>query len=465
MYLKTCLQELLASAYLCNSTILGAFVLKLSITRAYFLLALLLCTMPSLRCKTPKNTPQYTFEQLLSMDYSSLKEALDNDSDLVYKREGDNEETLLMYALRQDCNIDIIKLLLKEGSNVKTKAKDGKTALMIASQYTSDTKAVRSVLKRKTLFNIGVKKRLLATDKEDNNSFYYARLGANNKVYTLLTKYAKDPNPTKPLPRPKVEPPPPPPVVIQEEVIPGIDLKDVDLDTEDYEEVSKKEVKHTYLFDTDTLEAEAPYNKNTAIITQSKEANINLLFSSAKLGDSATIQALINAGISPDETDAEGWSALMYCARYAPTDSACKTLILAGADVFLKNKAGRQAIEFAIIYNANPALTACLLSSYKLSHQGLMDLFFLAITAQDSAEEKVRAFIDKGISIDAPRNGKTALIFAAQNARSNGVLQVLLDARANPHIRDTKGMSAFDYAKKNRYLQHDATYWALNQNQ
>ena len=75
----------------------------------------------------------------------------------------------------------------------------------------------------------------------------------------------------------------------------------------------------------------------------------------------------------------------------------------------------------------------------------------------------VQTLIDAGSRLNARRNdGVTALMEAATNNQSSEVLIILLDAGADPYVRDIQGRTAWDLVQENNILKETPAYWKLH---
>ena len=109
---------------------------------------------------------------------------------------GSNRETFLMLALQADRPYDVINVILKAECSPTAKARDKRTPVMYAAQYSSDPAIVEAIISYGTFLGAGKKGRVTAKDSAGRTAFYYAKLNDNNEIYELLLTYAKDPDPS-----------------------------------------------------------------------------------------------------------------------------------------------------------------------------------------------------------------------------------------------------------------------------
>lgn len=191
-----------------------------------------------------------------------------------------------------------------------------------------------------------------------------------------------------------------------------------------------------------------------------------LLMLAVKNGDKNQIKELILSGADVNLKDKEGWTALMYAARYQKDLSILDLLIDSEAQIKTKNKYGLSALMFAASYNSNPQVLNRLIQFYSPSDKEVLKSFVIMLSESSNEETvqlaKTKVFMDYSIPINAYYSGKTPLMYACQYSCYTKVIRVLLENNASTKLRSTEGKTAFDYAVNNINLEHDAVYWTLN---
>ncbi|MDY2842439.1 MAG: ankyrin repeat domain-containing protein [Treponema sp.] len=134
------------------------------------------------------------FETVENGTVKEIRKAVETDYSFIkYKREG--KQNLLMAALEADRENAVVKSLLRAGISPKAKDKNGKTALMYASENESDIEAINTVLKYNAPFKFQRKKRILQKDKNGKNALDYAKENSKqSEIEALFSKYVPIPS-------------------------------------------------------------------------------------------------------------------------------------------------------------------------------------------------------------------------------------------------------------------------------
>ena len=428
------------------------------------------------------------------------------------------KENLLMAALKYARGNDVIDILLKQAKiSPDSKTKNGITSLMYACQYETDIDAVSNVLFTGAKSDSKKEKRILATDKDGQNSFDYARKNENIslEILDLLNMYADEPikiseePPAQETPKEESaeEPPvqdsetetftlsevkelPPAPSVI---AIGIPEPKVIDIEEKKTEE-SKSEPEKNTLLDLSKLPspsimsesiylydyADDKYSKTSipqsliAIEEASKrfisDTNIRnskgqtKLMLAAKAGDLAQIENLLYSGAQLEAKDDEGWTALMYAARFQKNPDVTKLLLYKGANRTAKNKYGITALLLAAGYTENTEVLAAILEAYNANSDEVREAFAYGISNYNTPQV-LEAFIKKNVPLNIPYKGKTPLMVACETNKNTQIIEWLLKNGASKYQTEAStGKTAYDYAKENKKLPHNEYYWALNPN-
>lgn len=144
------------------------------------------------------------------------------------------------------------------------------------------------------------------------------------------------------------------------------------------------------------------------------------LHGAALNGDLQIVNESIEQGISVDDTDELGRTALMFAA-FNGHNEVIDLLIANGAGVNLENDEGRTSLMFA---------------------------------ASGPFPETVLLLIENGADVNRADSVEewTPLMYAAAEG-NNEVVELLLEHGANPNAKDTDGETATDFAENNGHAQ------------
>ena len=84
----------------------------------------------------------------------------------------------------------------------------------------------------------------------------------------------------------------------------------------------------------------------------------------AKAGDLKLLDNLIFSKANVNLKDNEGWTALMFAARFSENPEVIKLLIANNADVFAKNNYGISALKLSAGFNKNSEITRLILEKH-----------------------------------------------------------------------------------------------------
>jgi len=143
------------------------------------------------------------------------------------------------------------------------------------------------------------------------------------------------------------------------------------------------------------------------------------------------IQRLIEAGARTDARYLGGSTPLMIAAAFCNPE-VVDILIEVGSNINTRDEVyGRTALMYAVEFNSNAEITKLLIDS--------------------GADVNVR-----------DEEGITPLILAAMEGENPDVIKMLLDAGADGRIKDAEGWTAYDYARRNDVIEGTEAYWLLN---
>ena len=173
---------------------------------------------------------------------------------------------------------------------------------------------------------------------------------------------------------------------------------------------------------------------------------------------------MLYSGAQIDAVDNEGWTALMYAARFQKNSDVTKLLLYRGADRSIKNKYGITSLMLGAGFSENPEVVANLLDTYSPDSEEARQALSYGISNYNKPEV-LQAFIEKQVPLNVPYEGKTPLMLACQLGKNTEVIEWLLENGASKYqVEASSGKTAYDYAKENKKLPHNVTYWSLNPN-
>lgn len=162
--------------------------------------------------------------------------------------------------------------------------------------------------------------------------------------------------------------------------------------------------------------------ENKTVSTPGPQSDVKIaddsFFEAALNGDTALVMSVIKSGISVNQKDPEGRTALMY-ASYNGHNELVSMLIKKGADVNIRDKYGRTALMMA---------------------------------ASGPFSETVKILLESNAWPDLVDNEEhfTALMYAAAEGQMDNV-RMLLEKKADPTIKDVDGDDALAFAISNNH--------------
>lgn len=225
----------------------------------------------------------------------------------------------------------------------------------------------------------------------------------------------------------------------------------------------RRENMRTYLF-------EGLESFDTYIVTKQKfepiknpdakdENGRTLLQNAAAHDDIELVTRLLASGANVNLTDGDGWTALMYAARFAQKSETTSALIKAGANVKAKNKFGSNALEIAAVYGTSADVLDELARHF--GKKEIVQAFFAAV-GMGRQSQILEVFFRHGITANIVHKGKTPLMLAAQTNTDTDCIEFLLERGADKTFVTADRKDAYYFAKRNPNLPRNDVFWSLN---
>jgi ankyrin repeat protein len=173
------------------------------------------------------------------------------------------------------------------------------------------------------------------------------------------------------------------------------------------------------------------------------------LHHAARRGQQASVEALLARGARPDVRDENGTTALHTAARRGHEDIA-KRLLEAGADPDLADKDRKTPLMLAARQGHEDIVKALLESGADTEKRDESRDTALNMAAGRRHNEVVKLLLEGGAPTNVPdRNGRTPL-YNAVDRRDRETVEVLLESRADPNLATHDGDSPLLRAIRNR---------------
>ena len=188
-------------------------------------------------------------------------------------------------------------------------------------------------------------------------------------------------------------------------------------------------------------------NAGADVNSRSKDGSTALLLTTLHNSNPEILNILIKAGADVNVYGAFGVTPLMGVAQTNTNPEALKILIKAGADVNASSDDRFTPLMASAFKNPNPQITEMLIKAgadvNARNEKGGTPLLY-AIAGKNH-KDIVKTLIENNADVNACDNARnTPLMLAAKEDLVN-MFEILLDAGADPDIKDNFGKSIFDY--------------------
>lgn len=219
-----------------------------------------------------------------------------------------------------------------------------------------------------------------------------------------------------------------------------------------------------YLFDeieSETIVVEEKTFKKISNPNAVDNSGRTKLMNAIMNSDLSLCYSLLESGAKIDIRDKDGFTALMYACRYSKNAEIVELLFNYGAKLNDKNTYNLTVLQITAAYCESVPVLQVILNHAKEEKLSLTEPFVTALKTE-RPQDFIRQFIKFIPNINKSVNGKTPLMYAAENYESTDVIKLLLENGADPYIISTENKNAFSYAKENTKIKHDSIYWSLN---
>lgn len=420
-------------------------------------------------------------ELIESGSFKQIKSYITRNRNLASEKFGPNENSILMEALEKKRDYDVIKLLLEAGASPKAENANGDSAVTLAAKLGSDPKILDALISYDTVLPFQRKNRILKENNEGLSALDYAKQNADQAQMETINHYlgivdvASAAPKTEEAPA-KEEPAKEEPAKSQETA----EAKEAPVEETAAEAAPAAEVlqvaaaaaaarvtkpyKKLYLFEG--IEAFDTYNaaeeKKVELIPEPNKQDKNgrtLLHKAASQDDIEKILLLKDSGADFCLADNDGYTPLMYAARFAKKIETVAILLSNGASAKERNKFGLSAVEIAAADNKNPEIVAALLA--KSQKEDVKKAYVTAV-GLGRPNKIIQKFFDAGMSPNMIYKGKSVLMYAAESNANTDCIKLLLEKGADSTMLTSDWKDAFWFARQNPSLPKNDVYWSLN---
>ena len=191
-------------------------------------------------------------------------------------------------------------------------------------------------------------------------------------------------------------------------------------------------------------------NSSDDINVKGKNGDNLLMLAAAFNNNPNTIKALIRAGADVNSVNSRGWTPLMSALANDANSNPqiIKILIEAGADINAKSKNGVTARDLAK-RSRDPAIKKIADTLLFASENPTADLLNIVKDSRTTTTQ-IESLINAGANINAQDNlGNSVLMQAAKYNSNIKIIKMLINLGADINIKNAKGQTAEDFAKKN----------------
>jgi ankyrin repeat protein len=182
-----------------------------------------------------------------------------------------------------------------------------------------------------------------------------------------------------------------------------------------------------------------------ALPTAAMAGSYEDFFSAIKTDDASAIDKLLRRGFDPNTPDAQGVAGLLLAVR-EPSPKVIKVLLKSPKiNAEVRNAKDESALMFAAINGQLDIATALIEGGADVNKPGWAPLHYAATKGHVAM---IELLLENDAYIDAESpNQSTPLMMAAMYGTAESV-KVLLEAGADPSIKNEQGLTAIDFANR-----------------
>ena len=166
-------------------------------------------------------------------------------------------------------------------------------------------------------------------------------------------------------------------------------------------------------------------------------------FTAISQDDDTRIQVLLARGFDPNTVDATGSSGLLLALKTSAMKAAATLVAWPGTKVEVRNAADESPLMFAALKGELALCQTLIKKGADVNKPGWAPLHYAATNGH---LEVMNLLLEEYAYIDAASpNGTTPLMMAAQYGTESAV-KLLLEAGADPMLKNDQGLSAIDFA-------------------
>lgn len=186
----------------------------------------------------------------------------------------------------------------------------------------------------------------------------------------------------------------------------------------------------------------------SAVPAMSRAGSFDDFFTAIIRDNPSAIQTLLKRGFDPNTRNAGGEPPLVFALQKGSLRAFDAILQAKGTNVELRNKKDESPLMIAAIQGKVDVAKALIARDADVNKTGWTPLHYAASCTTDQAVPMIQLLLEHYAYIDAASpNGTTPLMMAVSYGTAEAS-RLLIEEGADPALRNDKGMTAVDFAKK-----------------